>query len=289
MSLRLQLWLLFLAPVVLMAGLYALGLSIPVPHLGRGYVQRVELRSLDEQRDLPEILGPQDSTRPLVVIDAGHGGHDFGAVREGYYEKQIVLALAQALRDRLVREGGIRVALTRSDDRFLILEERAEIARDLGADLFVSIHADSAGDIQATRGATVYTLSERASDAESELLAARENSADVVNGVSLAGQSAEVNAILLDLSQRRSQAESSEFAGLIAREGQGRILFHPEAQRSANFVVLRAPDMPSVLFEAGFITNPEDARRLTSDEGRTRFAEAMESAIRVYFARNSEQ
>lgn len=289
MSLRLQLWLLFLAPVLLMGGLYALGLSIPVPHLGRGYVQRVELPLPGEQADLPEILGPQDPTRPLVVIDAGHGGHDSGAVRAGYHEKQVVLGLAIALRDRLVEQGGIRVALTRSDDRFLILEERTEIARRLGADLFVSIHADSAGDIEATRGATVYTLSERASDAASALLAARENSADEVNGVSLSGQSDEVNAILLDLSQRRSQAESAEFAALIAREGQGRVLFHPDAQRSANFVVLRAPDVPSVLFEAGFITNAEDAQRMTSVEGKARFAEAMEQAIRIYFARNSGQ
>jgi N-acetylmuramoyl-L-alanine amidase len=289
MSLRLQLWLLFLAPVALMAGLYAFGLSIPVPQLGRGYVQRIELRDPGQQVDLPPVEGPQDPTRPLVVIDAGHGGHDSGAVRQGYREKQIVLGLALALRDRLVQQGGIRVALTRSDDRFLILEERAEIARRLGADLFVSIHADSAGDIEATRGATVYTLSERASDAASAQLAARENSADEVNGVSLAGQSAEVNAILLDLSQRRSQEKSAEFAGLIAREGQGLILFHPDGRRSANFVVLRAPDMPSVLFEAGFITNPEDARGLTSQEGRARFAEAMERAIRVFFARNSRQ
>ncbi len=289
MALRLQLWLLFLAPVALMAGLYAFGLSIPVPQLGRGYVQRIELRDPGQQVDLPPIQGPQDPTRPLVVIDAGHGGHDSGAVRQGYQEKQIVLGLALALRDRLLEQGGIRVALTRSDDRFLILDERAEIAPRLGADLFVSIHADSAGDIAATRGATVYTLSERASDADSAQLAARENSADEINGVSLAGQSEEVNAILLDLSQRRSQEESAEFAGLIAREGQGLILFHPDGRRSANFVVLRAPDMPSVLFEAGFITNPDEAQRLTSQEGRTRFAEAMERAIRVYFARNSRQ
>ena len=287
MSLRLQLWLLFLAPVALMAGLYGLGLSIPVPVLGRAYVLRVELPQPGQQLDLPEIVGPQDLARPLVVIDAGHGGHDPGATREAFQEKRIALGLAQALRDRLVAEGGIRVALTRSDDRFLVLEERAEIARRLGADLFLSIHADSAGGERGTRGATVYTLSERASDAESELLASRENSADLVNGVSLAGQSDAVSAILFDLSTRRAQEEAVEFAGLIVREGQGRILFHPDTRRSANFVVLRSPDMPSVLFEAGFVTNPEDAQRLTSAEGRARFAEAMERAIRVYFARNS--
>jgi N-acetylmuramoyl-L-alanine amidase len=289
MSLRLQLWLLFLAPVLLMAGLYGLGLSIPVPHLGRAYVLRVELPLSGRALDLPEILGPQDSSRPLVVIDAGHGGHDPGASVEGFQEKRIALGLALALRDRLIAQGGIRVALTRSDDRFLVLEERAEIARRLGADLFLSIHADSAGDESGTSGATVYTLSDRASDAASELLAARENSADEVNGVSLAGQSDAVSAILFDLSQRRAQEESAEFASLIGREGEGRIQFHPDVQRSANFVVLRSPDLPSVLFEAGFVTNPEDARRLASAEGQARFADAMERAIRVYFARNAGQ
>lgn len=289
MSLRLQLWLLLLAPVALVAGLVWFGLSIPVPHLGRDYVLRIELPQPGQEADLPEIFGPDDVSRPLVVIDAGHGGHDPGATGEGFQEKRIALGLALALRDRLVEQGGIRVALTRSDDRFLVLGERAAVARRLGADLFLSIHADSAGDAQGIRGATVYTLSEQASDAASELLAARENSADTVNGVSLAGQSDTVSAILLDLSQRRAREQSGEFASLIAREGAGQLLFHPDSRRSANFVVLRSPDLPSVLFEAGFVSNPEDARRLTSAEGRTRFAEVMERAIRIYFARNSGQ
>lgn len=289
MALRIQLWLLFLAPVALAAGLYWFGLNIPVPHLGRDYVQRIELPRSGQEVDLPEVAGPQDITRPLVVIDAGHGGHDPGATGEGFQEKRIALGLALALRDRLVEQGGIRVALTRDDDRFLVLEERAAIARRLGADLFLSIHADSAGEKQGTQGATVYTLSEQASDAASELLAARENSADLVNGVSLAGQSDVVSAILLDLSQRRAREQASEFASLIAREGAGKMVFHPEARRSANFVVLRSPDMPSVLFEAGFVSNPEDVRRLTSEEGKAIFADVMERAIRIHFARNSGQ
>jgi N-acetylmuramoyl-L-alanine amidase len=287
MSLRFQLWLLLLAPIAVMAGLYAFGLSVPVPHLGRSYVLRIELPEAGQQVGLPEILGPPDASRPLVVIDAGHGGHDPGATGAGFQEKNIALGLALALRDRLLKEGGIRVALTRDDDTFLVLQERAEIARRLGADLFLSIHADSAGEESGIRGASVYTLSERASDQAAELFAARENSADEVNGVSLAGQSDVVNAILVDLSQRHTQEESAEFAGLITREGAGQLNFHPDPRRSAALVVLRAPDVPSVLFEAGFVTNPQDARRLASREGRARFAEVIEHAIRIFFARNS--
>ena len=287
MSFRFQVWLIFLAPVLIMAGLLVVGQRIPVPELGRGYVVRIELPEEAPQLDLPEILGSEDPSRPLVVIDAGHGGHDPGATGEGFQEKRIALGLAIALRDRLIEEGGIRVALTRSDDRFLVLEDRADIARQLRADLFLSIHADSAGDYTETRGASIYTLSESASDEEAALLAARENRADEINGVSLAGESDQVGAILFDLSQRRAQEESIEFADLITREGTGLIRFHSDPRRSANFVVLQSPDLPSILFEAGFVSNRDDARRLSSAEGRAVFADVLDRAIRIYFARNS--
>lgn len=288
MGSRFEFWLLLLAPVAMLAGLAVLGLKVPVPHLGRAYVVRIELPDVGRMVGLPKVEGPQDASRPLVVIDAGHGGHDPGAKGEGFEEKRIALGLALALRERLLQEGGIRVALTRRDDTFLVLQERAEIARRLGADLFLSIHADSAGDEKAAvHGASVYTLSETASNEAAERLAARENAADRVNGISLAGRSDSVNAILVDLSQRRTQAQSAEFARLIAREGQGSLVFHPDPMRSAALAVLRAPDVPSVLFEAGFITNPEDAKRLTSPEGKAEFADVMERAIRIYFARNA--
>jgi N-acetylmuramoyl-L-alanine amidase len=202
-------------------------------------------------------------------------------------EKTLALGLARALRDELLRRGGIRVALTRNDDRFLVLDERAEIARRLGADLFLSIHADSAGDQAEVSGASVYTLSARASSEAAARFAARENSADIVNGVVLTNEDPQVNAILVELAQRRSQERSDEFAGLILREGQGVLAFHPQARRSAALVVLKAPDVPSALFEAGFISNPTDAGRLASPEGQRRFAEAMARAIRVYFARQA--
>lgn len=286
---RLQIALVFLAPVLLLAALYALGdaLGVRAPLLGRGYVIRVELPDPGVRVGLPPILGPDDPSRPLVVIDAGHGGHDPGASGEGVREKTLALALARALRDRLLRDGGVRVAMTRDDDTFLVLEERAEIARQLGADLFLSIHADSAGEKDEVSGASVYTLSARASSEAAARFAARENSADTVNGVPLAGRDEQVNAILVELAQRQSQARSDEFAGLILREGAEVLDFHPQARRSAALVVLKAPDVPSALFEAGFISNPEEAGRLASPEGQARFADVMARAIRIYFARQA--
>lgn len=287
---RLQIALVFLAPVLLLAGLYAAGhaLGVRAPVLGRGYVIRLALPQAGETVGLPPIEGPADPSRPLVVIDAGHGGHDPGASGEDLREKTLVLGLARALRDQLLREGGVRVALTRDHDTYLVLEERAEIARQLGADLFLSIHADSAGEKEGVTGASVYTLSAKASSEAAARFAARENSADVVNGVPLANQNEDVNAILVDLSQRRTQEQSNEFAGLILREVEGVLDFHPQARRSAALVVLKSPDVPSALFEAGFISNPEEAGRLASPEGQRRFADAMARAIRIYFARQAE-
>ncbi|QDM40003.1 N-acetylmuramoyl-L-alanine amidase [Altererythrobacter sp. TH136] len=289
MSLRGQLLLVFLAPVVVLAILYALGTTLPVPALGRGYIVKFELPPAGEPIDLPKVEGPPDRSRPLIVIDAGHGGHDPGAQGQGFEEKELVLALARALRDRLVAEGGVRVALTRSDDSFLVLAERFAIARELGADLMLSIHADSAGSEDQVTGASIYTLSDDASSEAAARFAMRENAVDTMNGVPLSGQSEAVNSILVQLSQRRVQADSEEFARLIEREGQGVLQFHPQARRSASLAVLRAPDVPSVLYEAGFISNEEDAKRLASEEGRERFAVVLARAVRIYFARQSAQ
>jgi N-acetylmuramoyl-L-alanine amidase len=284
---RLQIALVFLAPVVLLGGLYLLGLTIPVPVLGRAYVVRVVLPDASRSIGLPPISGPSDPSLPLVVIDAGHGGHDPGAVGTDFREKTLTLGLARALRDELVREGGVRVALTRSDDRFLALDERKEIARQLGADLFLSIHADSAGDKDQITGASVYTLSTKASSEAAARAAAAENSADSVNGVQFAGRSDVVNNILVDLAQRRTSEGSATFASLILREGEGTLQFHPDPRRSADFVVLRAPDVPSVLYESGFISNVADAQRLMSPEGQQRFATVMARAIHIFFARQA--
>jgi N-acetylmuramoyl-L-alanine amidase len=289
MSVRVQLWLIFLAPVVLLAALFAFGLTIPVPHLGRDYVVRIALPEAGAPLDLPTIYGPDDRTRPLVVIDPGHGGKDPGASGFGLQEKDVVLGLAMALRDRLVEEGGVRVALTREDDRFLVLSERPEIARRMGADLFISIHADSAGEVEGVRGASIYTLSERASSEAAARFADRENAADRVNGVDIGDQSGAVGTILIELAQRRVQQTSGQFSGIVVREGADALDFHPQARRSAALAVLRAPDVPAILFESGFITNQAEARRLTSEQGKADFAEAMARSIRIFLARQRAQ
>jgi N-acetylmuramoyl-L-alanine amidase len=287
-----NLLLLILAPLAGIALLFALLLVADryfgAPGAGRDYVLRIPLPQAGGRLGLPPIEGPLDASRPLVVIDAGHGGHDPGAGAGTLREKDITLALAQALRARLLADGGVRVALTRDSDRFLLLPERAEIARELKADLFISIHADSAVNPDAW-GATLYTLSDRGSNEEASRLAASENRADTVNGVALSGQSDAVSAILVDLSQRESAAQAAEFARLVLREGTGKIDFRERSIQSAAFIVLKSADVPSVLFEAGYLSNQNDAARLASPEGRQRFAEVTARAIRIHFARRLAQ
>ncbi|MFC4295531.1 N-acetylmuramoyl-L-alanine amidase [Novosphingobium tardum] len=249
------------------------------------YVVRVALPPRRPAVDLPPVLGPDDASRPLVVIDAGHGGYDPGASGgDGQIEKQLTLNLALALRDELLKRARVRVALTRSDDRFLVLDERSGIARRLHADLFISIHADAAQSDGAT-GATLYTLSETASDKTAEAIASRENSADTINGVQLRKQAGTVDAILVDLSRREALERAAKFAGLVRREASGGLHFRAEAVKSAAFVVLKAPDVPSVLFESGYISNSADAAFLGSPQGREAFAETFARAIEAYFVR----
>ena len=250
-----------------------------------GYVVRVPLPDAGGESGLPAIEGPAGAGRPLVVVDAGHGGHDPGASGAGRLrEKNVTLALALALRDALLKDGRVRVALTRSDDRFLVLEERSGIARRLGADLFVSIHADAAESPEAS-GATVYTLSNRASDKVAADLASRENRADLINGVSLEEKTDSVSTILVDLSRRETARESQVFSNLVLREASGSLPFHDEPQRQAAFVVLKSLDLPSALVEAGYISNSQDARNLTDPAWRARFAARLASAIEIFLAR----
>lgn len=234
----------------------------------------------------PKIYGPEG--RPLVVIDAGHGGHDPGAIapESGKREKDITLALALATKDELLKSGRVRVALTREDDRFLVLGERSEIARAIGADLFISLHADAAANPEAG-GATIYTLSEVASDREAQLLAQRENRADIVGGVNLNHEDKQVASILLDLAQRETMDASAQFARLLNREAKWTIPFRKEFHRMAGFVVLKAPDTPAILFEAGYLTSVDDVGRLTSEEGRTNIAVGLRRTVNIYFARRS--
>lgn len=248
-------------------------ITVPIPPAAKGM-------------KLPRIYGPAESNRPLVVIDAGHGGHDPGAINSalGKREKDITLAIAKAIRDELIATGRVRVALTREDDRFLILQERYGLARKMGADLFISVHADAAENDTA-RGATVYTLSETASDREAARLAARENKADIINGVNLGGQDGDVSSILIDLTQRETLNLSASFAQLLQREASPYVNFRPGYHKFASLMVLKAPDMPSVLFETGYISNPQDAQRIASRQGQREIAKGVASAINVHFAR----
>lgn len=295
MSYRALLLIVLLVPAALLGGAKALGLVIPVPIWGRDYVLHFPFAGeAAPTLELPPVEGPDDPSRPLVVIDAGHGGRDPGAVGEDaegrrFEEKAITLAIALALRDELLKQGGVRVALTRADDRILPLPHRPEIARLLEADLFISIHADSAGDAnEAVSGASIYTLSNEASSEAAARFAARENDADRLNGITIAGASENVSAILVELSQQRTQEDALAFASLVLREGENALAFVPQPRRSAALAVLRAPDVPSVLFESGFVTNQTDRAQLTTPEGRARYAGVLARAIRVHFARRAE-
>jgi len=251
------------------------------------YVVRLTLPDGARPVDLPPVEGPVDASRPLVVIDAGHGGHDPGASGpDGDHEKMLTLALALAVRDALIADGRVRVALTRADDRFLVLQERSGIARRLHADLFLSIHADAVDGADAA-GATVYTLSDKGSDALADAAAARENRVDIINGVKLGGKDDAVSQFLVDLSQTRMRADSQSFAALVRREGEGHFRFRAEPLQKAAFVVLKSLDLPSALLEAGYISSPEDVRAMRSRPWRDDFGKAVARAIEIFLARQT--
>jgi N-acetylmuramoyl-L-alanine amidase len=258
------------------AARHAGGVSIAI-----GPAQRASLVAL------PPIAGAPDSRRPLVVIDPGHGGGDPGATSPGgRREKDVTLALARAIRAELAASHRVRVALTRDGDRAISLPDRYEIARRLGADLFISVHADAAPHNNAARGATIYSLSEVASDREAALLATRENGASVVGGADFS-RDAGVNRILIDLAQREAMSASADFARLLHREASPSFAFQPEYHRFASLIVLKAPDIPSILFESGYLTNQADEAFLQSPEGQRRIAQGMRKAIETHFARRA--
>ena len=223
--------------------------------------------------------------KKLIVIDPGHGGVDPGAMsRSGVWEKHIVLAFARELRQSLLATGKFRVRLTRDRDVFIRLRDRIAIARRAGADLFISVHADSIGNSR-VRGTSVYTLSERASDKESGALARKENKSDLIAGVDLDDQSNDVVNILIDLAQRETMNESAVFARKLVDElGKTRKLLR-NTHRFAGFAVLKAPDIPSVLVELGYLSNRSDEKMLRNPRQRKRMAAAMSTAVKRYFER----
>lgn len=229
----------------------------------------------------PQPENPDDM--PMIVIDPGHGGVDPGATgASGLYEKDVTLEMSLRLRDLLLATSGYRVTLTRDDDTFIRLRDRIAIARTAGADLFISIHAD-AHPTSDMRGASVYTLSETASDEEAEALAAQENKADLIAGVDLSNESEVVTGILIDLAQRETKNHSVEFARLVIDAMSDDTYLLRNTHRFAGFAVLKAPDVPSVLVELGYLSNPEDEAQLHSAAYQAKLAQAIVEAIDAYF------
>jgi N-acetylmuramoyl-L-alanine amidase len=253
------------------------------------FLRRLVIDSRTERPDMPRADAPQSKNgdpRPLIAIDPGHGGIDTGTKGpNGEEEKDIVLDFAKRLRERIEKIGKYRVLMTRTDDTFVPLADRVRIARDAGAALFVSIHADSLphgeGDAQ---GATVYTLSDKATDSEAAKLAEKENRADVVAGVDLKSEPDDVAGILIDLAQRETKSLSVQFAQKLIGEMKGVARLYKTPLKSAGFRVLRAPDVPSALVELGYVSNKQDLQSLLSDTWRNRTADSVSQAIDGYFA-----
>jgi N-acetylmuramoyl-L-alanine amidase len=222
-------------------------------------------------------------TKPLVVIDPGHGGIDSGAeTADGIREKDIVLAFSLRLQELLVESGRFDVALTRETDTYLRLEERVALARGNKADLFISIHADSFQQPE-IRGASVYTRNENATDVLDKVMADNENKSDVIAGFAMPQMGPEVVDILLDLMRREMRVQSFMAAQSIVHQLEPSVALRRFPVRQADFFVLQAPDIPSVLVELGFLSNASDAANLMQSDWRDRTAEAIARGISTYF------
>ena len=228
---------------------------------------------------------PAPAARPVVVIDPGHGGIDGGTVSaSGVAEKDVVLDFARELHKALERTGRYEVHMTRNDDTFISLGKRVRIARGHKADLFIAIHADSLRQ-RNVRGATVYTLSEKASDAEAAALAEKENAADFIGGINLGEDiDEEVSGILMDLALRETKNHSIYFARRVVKSLGPITPLNNRPMRSAGFKVLKAPDVPSVLLELGYLSNRHDEKNLVSGKWRQKAASAVSDAIDAFFS-----
>jgi len=239
----------------------------------------------------PPPRKPQAKLRPsqrVIVLDPGHGGIDPGTIgASGTYEKHVTLAVAKEIKRLLDRTGRYKVLLTRDRDIFIRLRDRVAIAREANADLFVSIHADAIRD-RSVSGPSVYTLSEKASDREAAELAEKENKADLIAGLDLTHESPEVTNILIDLAQRETMNQSAHFAAGMIKELKRETKLLRNTHRFAGFAVLKAPDVPSVLLELGFLSNPKDEKTLSNPAQRMRIATAVVRGVDAYFARIEE-
>ncbi len=253
------------------------------------FMRNIARQDRDERaKRLPRIaVAPKrsDDPRPLIVLDPGHGGIDNGTHWKDIDEKEIVLAFARTLRKKLEQSGKYRVAMTRDDDTFVALGERVRFARSRRASLFISLHADSLPPREGkAEGATVYTLSEKASDAQAAELANSENASDVIAGVDLSKEPSDVASILVDLAQRETKTFSVQFARHVVGELRDTAKLYKHPIKSAGFVVLKDPDVPSVLIELGYLSSEADRKNLASAAWRAKTAAALASAVDVFFA-----
>ncbi len=237
----------------------------------------------------PELKSPskrrESGEKPVIVIDAGHGGVDPGALGRHAREKNVTLAFAREYARQLRNTGRYEVYLTRNRDIYIPLRQRVTIARKHDADLFISIHADAI-ERKSVRGMSIYTLSETASDHEAAALARKENRSDIIAGIDFDDQPREVANILIDLAQRETKNLSVEFAKIVVNEARGATRLLDRTHRFAGFRVLKAPDVPSVLIELGFLTNSSDEKQLSSSAWRKKLAERLVKSVNAYFSPN---
>jgi N-acetylmuramoyl-L-alanine amidase len=250
-------------------------------------VQRAAVAEPDPQQQ------SRRKTKPVIILDAGHGGVDPGAVGSGgLLEKDIALGVSRQLRALLNVSGRYKVVMTRNSDVYVPLDERVRISVENQSDLFISIHADSVAEdaiAQAIRGGTIYMLSDHASDEQARRLAEKENAADVLAGLDStpAENQDAVRNILVDLLRRETTDFSSDFRGLVTGELRKHIALSREPQRSAAFKVLKQTHSPSVLIELGYMSNPEDLKLLRSAEWQKRVADGIAAAIEAFFTKRA--
>jgi len=241
------------------------------------------LGSPEQTGSITPAAQPPAPHKMVIALDPGHGGMDPGASsHDGMKEKEIVLAFALSLKQALLATGRYDVVMTRDDDHFLKLEDRAKIAHDHKADLFIAVHADTLDDAS-VRGTTLYTVSDKASDAVADALAQKENRADIIAGLDLGKQREEVANALIALTQRESKIQSTIFARKAVAEIKPVTQLTSQPIRSAAFVVLKAPDVPSILMELGYLSNKQDRAMLASEDWRKGMAQAMARAVDHYF------
>ena len=260
------------------------------------YVLDLKINQVQREPDIPSLMLPLVSAipattttssvvrKPLIVLDPGHGGKDPGAISQsGRYEKNLTLTMAKETKKILESSGKYRVLLTRDKDVALALRERIAFAHKNKADLFISIHADSAKNKNA-KGLSVYTISERASDKEAMALAERENKADIILGIDLSGETQEVSNILIDLAKRDTMEKSSHYANLLVAKMASQVTLVKDAHRYAGFVVLKSPNIPSVLIELGYLSNKQEEKLLAQSAYRNRLSKSILQAVDAYFS-----